>query len=200
MIEIVRYAMAAIAVIVLPLVIVFWTLFHLTAKMWRGRPIWQPYALAFVVLSLTTAALWSWRAQLVGNDLGTVWWFIVPGLLIYASALWADRRVRRHLTFAIFAGVPEVSGKDTPLLDSGPFSVVRHPRYALVLLATFGWALAANWSGAYLISAICGAALLAVTWLEERDLRARFGATYDDYATRVPMLIPRPQNASRFFT
>ena len=199
MIELVRYAMAVVAVIVLPLVIVFWTLFHLTAPFWRGRSLWQPYLLAFVVLSVTASISWTSRTHLVGADLGTAWWLILPGLVIYVAALWADRCVRRHLTFAIFAGVPELAGTKAPLLDIGPFAVVRHPRYALVLVATAGWALAANWSGAYLGSAICGAALVAVTWLEERDLRTRFGVAYDDYAARVPMLVPRPADVPRFF-
>ena len=41
-----------------------------------------------------------------------------------------------------------------------------------------------------------GYILIAVKFLEERDLVAQFGDTYRDYQRRVPMILPIPQRAA----
>ena len=45
-------------------------------------------------------------------------------------------------------------------------------------------------------AAATGYILLGVHF-EERDLRRTFGSAYDDYAARVPALLPRPRQLSR---
>ena len=37
-------------------------------------------------------------------------------------------------------------------------------------------------------------ALIGITAIEERELRARFGQVYADYQSRVPMLWPRAKD------
>ena len=76
------------------------------------------------------------------------------------------------------------------VVDTGPYALVRHPIYSGLLLAIVATA-AAKGS----VWGIAGAALLVVgvvakARLEERFLRGELGAAYDDYARRVPMLIP----------
>ena len=39
-------------------------------------------------------------------------------------------------------------------------------------------------------AAMSGYILAAVKWLEERDLRKTFGAEYERYQRKVPMLLP----------
>jgi protein-S-isoprenylcysteine O-methyltransferase Ste14 len=55
----------------------------------------------------------------------------------------------------------------------------------------FGYALIANHLAPYLAVGAWVAAILAIVPLEERELRARFGGSYDDYRRRVPRFIPR---------
>ena len=76
------------------------------------------------------------------------------------------------------------------LVTGGPYRIVRHPIYSGLLLAFVGSALArGEWRGAL--------AVLLVAWtfwrklgIEERWMRERFGAAYDEYARRVPALVP----------
>jgi len=78
------------------------------------------------------------------------------------------------------------------LVQSGPFAHVRHPIYSalLGLLLATGLALST-----VLLTAIAVVFYVAGTlWRASREealLRGHFGAAYDDYARRVPRLIPR---------
>ena len=78
------------------------------------------------------------------------------------------------------------------LVQSGPFAQVRHPIYSalLGLLLATGLALSTAW-----LTALATLVYLAGTYWralrEEALLRAHFGAAYDDYARRVPRLLPR---------
>ena len=79
------------------------------------------------------------------------------------------------------------------VVDTGPYALVRHPIYTGLILAAAATALdrgsAFNVAGAVLV--IVGFWIKAR--LEERFLRAELGAqAYDDYARRVPMLVPQP--------
>ena len=78
------------------------------------------------------------------------------------------------------------------LVQSGPFAQVRHPIYSalLGLLLATGLALSTAW-----LTALAALVYLAGTYWrasrEEALLRAHFGAAYEDYARRVPRLLPR---------
>jgi protein-S-isoprenylcysteine O-methyltransferase Ste14 len=77
------------------------------------------------------------------------------------------------------------------LITSGPYRLVRHPIYTgmLGMLVATGIAISTWWwlpTGAVLFLA----GTLVRTRAEERLLRGHFGAAYDVYAARVPVLIP----------
>lgn len=76
------------------------------------------------------------------------------------------------------------------LVTSGPYAVVRHPLYAAEAISVVGF-LIAHWSVAALV---LGAAQFAFQFRrmfnEEHVLRCEF-PEYADYASRVPMFIPR---------
>jgi protein-S-isoprenylcysteine O-methyltransferase Ste14 len=78
------------------------------------------------------------------------------------------------------------------LVQSGPFAQVRHPIYSalLGLLLATGMALSTVW----LTTAAALVYVAGTLWRASREealLRAHFGAAYDDYARRVPRLLPR---------
>jgi protein-S-isoprenylcysteine O-methyltransferase Ste14 len=80
------------------------------------------------------------------------------------------------------------------LITEGPYRIVRHPIYSGMLGMLVATGLAwSRWP------AIAGGILLYLlgtrirTDAEERLLRAMFGDAYDEYARRVPALIPLPR-------
>jgi protein-S-isoprenylcysteine O-methyltransferase Ste14 len=78
------------------------------------------------------------------------------------------------------------------LVQRGPFAHVRHPIYSALLGLLLATGLALSTA---VLTAIAVVVYVAGTYWratrEEALLRAHFGAAYDDYARRVPRLIPR---------
>jgi protein-S-isoprenylcysteine O-methyltransferase Ste14 len=83
--------------------------------------------------------------------------------------------------------------KNNRVMQDGPYSVMRHPLY---FFSTLGVAGLGMMLGSLILTLILTAltfAILSVTAKkEEAYLRGMFGADYDAYAARVPMILPRP--------
>jgi protein-S-isoprenylcysteine O-methyltransferase Ste14 len=79
------------------------------------------------------------------------------------------------------------------LITTGPYALVRHPIYTgfLVLLLATGASKSTLIASAGAFTFYVIGTLLRTT-REERLLRSAFGAEYDEYAKRVPALVPRP--------
>jgi len=75
------------------------------------------------------------------------------------------------------------------LVTQGPYSVARHPLYAAEMVTLLGVTLANFSVWATLVVAITIAFQFRRMANEERVLRATF-PEYDDYARRVPMIVP----------
>lgn len=88
--------------------------------------------------------------------------------------------------------VHPVPGEQVRLRTSGAYAVIRHPMYAAVGLASLGLALSTG-------RVVAGAAFVALAGVlrlkagfEDRLLQERFGAQFEQYAARVPAIVPRP--------
>ena len=81
--------------------------------------------------------------------------------------------------------------EDHKLITAGAYSRVRHPIYTgmLGMLLASGLA-ASSWGGLLAGLIVFWAGTLIRVRSEERLLRATFGAQYDDYARRVPAVLP----------
>jgi protein-S-isoprenylcysteine O-methyltransferase Ste14 len=87
------------------------------------------------------------------------------------------------------SGVPE---KHVPgLITTGPFARMRHPMFAGVMFAQFGFFLALP-SIFSLICFVLGAmAVLVQTHFEEAELSKRLGEAFEAYRAEVPAWLPR---------
>ena len=188
-----RYALGVLFVVSVPVGILYWYPIHAFPRFWRrlGMPV------SYTVVGLLCVALgfllFRIRGFLLGPDLGTVWILWIPGGLLYGLSAWVNRLSFRKLTVKMFLGVPELSGDGNPgtLLQDGAYGVIRHPRYLSVLLGVTGFSFFVNYLGVYFMVLGTVPALGFLIFLEERELRARFGAEHDAYRARVPALLPR---------
>jgi protein-S-isoprenylcysteine O-methyltransferase Ste14 len=132
---------------------------------WRVR---AGYPLAAVFLWLATPTP---RSLAAGAAVGLV------GLLVRAAAA-------GHLR------------KSEALATGGPYAWTRNPLYLGSAILAAGLVLAArSWIAAALVAAYFAVFYPAVMKREEAELRAQYGAAFDEYAARVPRFWPRPARA-----
>ena len=113
---------------------------------------------------------------------------LVIVFLIASIALTVSARRRLGKQWSLSARVLD----EHDLVTSGPYGLVRHPIYTGML----GMLVATGLGVGRLPFSVVGAAIyVAGTMIrvrvEEQLLRAAFGTRYDDYARRVPGLLPR---------
>lgn len=191
--DLIRYALGVLLAISLPPALAYWFILHPFIGFWRRAGMRTTYWIigAFYVLSMV--ALFPGRDVLLGRDLG----FSLPATLVAVPLLVTAgvvaRKRKKHLTFKILAGVPEVSpeANGIGLLTEGIYGRIRHPRYVEFTLGLLGWSLFINYAGLYVLLALSLAALYVIVLIEERELRERFGQAYVEYSARVPRFIPR---------
>jgi protein-S-isoprenylcysteine O-methyltransferase Ste14 len=151
----------------------------------------------YVLLSSLVLLLlfWQWRPipTVIWQTDGLIAWLLTSvhwlgWLIAFASTHMIDHFDLFGLrqAFVAWRGT-EMSRQSfrTPLL----YKIVRHPIMLGFLLAF--WATPVMTLGHLLFALANTAYILFALQFEERDLIAEFGATYQDYRRRVPMLLPR---------
>lgn len=126
-------------------------------------------------------------------------WFIFPHTMLWRSQWWMTvvliigvlywlTMMRGALAVNRQAGQQTVN--NTQLYDRGVYGIVRHPIYSgdVYLMTVFALAFPYVWT----IATCAWAVVVFVVWmfLEEIELRKMFGAEYEAYRKRVPMVLP----------
>lgn len=188
-----RMILGILLVVSLPPAVLFWLLIHPFAEFWRKLGPRPTYLISGVLFSLLVVALFLSRSTLMGPDLGTNWSLFLVGCILYFISAWISIVTRRQLDNRTFAGLPEISPEESKgvLLQAGIYGVIRHPRYASVIIGIAGFAMVVNFLGVYLVYVGSILLLLFVVVYEERELANRFGPEYEEYRARVPAFIPR---------
>jgi protein-S-isoprenylcysteine O-methyltransferase Ste14 len=188
-----RYVVALILLLGLPPGLLLWFFIHPLASFWRRLgPVWTYTILAVPTFALM-AGVYMAREWLLARDLGTSYPLIVFSVLTWTVVAVIAIKRKKHLSFGILSGLPEVSEKQYPgkLLKEGIYGKVRHPRHVEVILAVLAYALFANYSITYIAFFLTVPVVYLIVVLEERELRRRFGLEYEEYSRQVPRFVPK---------
>lgn len=141
-------------------------------RYWFPKPYADAVARLRVPAGFLLAAIFAWAAR-------PTWESLVVGLPVGALGLALRAWAAGHLA------------KNLELATTGPYAYVRNPLYLGTLMAALGLVIAARrLSLALLFAAVFLFLYLPVIEQEEQHLRKLF-AGFDDYAARVPLLVPR---------
>ena len=167
-------------------------------KAWWTKYVPKPVERSTYVLAASSCLLllfWQWRPipTPIWQASGITAWLLtgihcLGWVIAFASTCMIDHFDLFGLrqAFVALRGV-EMPGQSfrTPLL----YKIVRHPLMLGFLLAF--WATPEMTAGHLLFAIANTVYILIALQFEERDLIAEFGATYQEYRQRVPMLVPR---------
>jgi protein-S-isoprenylcysteine O-methyltransferase Ste14 len=151
----------------------------------------------YVLISslLLIPVFWQWR------PIVTTIWHVegAPAILLTAiywigwlTALTSSYMIDHFELFGlrqVFAVLRGTTARALPFKTPLLYRVVRHPLMLGFLLAF--WATPHMTAGHLLFAVLTTGYIVVGVRLEERDLVVHFGATYEQYRQRVPMLLPR---------
>jgi protein-S-isoprenylcysteine O-methyltransferase Ste14 len=166
----------------------FWFVLHPQVNFWRRHPTAGYITGVLLSWGPVTACMIVFRRELFRRDWPPVW-NIVAGLALLILEAWIFWRVKRDLGGAKLVGKTELSGGGE-VVRNGIYARIRHPRYVGSLIAILGACFLAGTRLMWTVAAVwCLLTLVAIA-MEERELRARFGAAYEEYCRRVPRFLP----------
>jgi len=167
---------------------IYWLILHPFNSFWRSR-----IRAAFWFAGLTAwtcggVALWFFRHSLLAASRPS-WFAIAAGFSLIAVEGYLFVRVERELGSRRLVGHAELTGTGE-MFSRGLYARVRHPRYAGMFSALLGAALLAGTLLLWIVLGLWWPFALIVIRLEELELAARFGPTYEEYRKRVPAFLP----------
>lgn len=189
----VRYYVALVVLLSVPPGLLLWFIIHPFASFWRRLgPVWT-YSILVLPMVAMMVGLFLVRKPLLTIDFGTRYELIAVGVLVMVGAFTIGIKRKKHLTFGILAGLPELSQQRYPgkLLTEGLYAKIRHPRYVEAFLGILGYALIANYLAPYFLVLLSIPIIFLIVALEERELRDRFGEEYEEYCRNVPRFLPK---------
>lgn len=173
-------------------------------KRWWTRFVPQPIERStFVLVSSLVLALlfWQWRPLpeliwQVDNRLagGLLWGISLLGWLLVLTSSFAINHFELFGLRQVWLHARRRAPKDEPFVLRAMYRIVRHPLMLGFLIAF--WATPVMSLGHLLFAIVVTAYIVvAVRFLEERDLVALHGDAYRDYQRKVPMLLPLRKRA-----
>ncbi|MFZ0821561.1 MAG: isoprenylcysteine carboxylmethyltransferase family protein [Candidatus Acidiferrales bacterium] len=167
----------------------YWFILHPFAKFWRTR---IRAAFYFAGLGAWTAGgifVFLYRHELLAPGAPSISFALLGTALIVANGiiLYCATKDLGHMKLV---GHAELSGK-TDLVTVGLYRHIRNPRYAGMIVAVAGACILADSRWALTVSAIWLVLVTVVIFLEEHEMRSRFGAQYREYCRSVPRFLPR---------
>lgn len=188
-----RYFLALLVVMGVPGAFAYWFSIHPFVKFWRRVGVFWTYVFHVALLLVVAFAVFQIRGVLLAREFGTHSLLVVASMAVYVVAFSVAFERRKGLSKKQLVGLPELDPQrpDSRLITEGIYSRVRHPRYLELLLVLCGHALLSNYLAVYVALAVCLAGFPVIIWMEEKELRERFGKAHEQYCEQVPRLIPK---------
>ena len=180
--------LAAIVVFLQLPIPLYWFVVHPQVNFWRRHK--RASYITGLLLSWVpvTAGIVFYHQELFRRDRPPLW-SIVAGLALIILEAWIFWRVKRDLGGARLVGKTELTGGGE-LAQGGIYAHIRHPRYLGSFFAILGACLLGGTGAMWIVAAVWCVLTLSTVWFEERELRMRFGAEYEQYCRRVPRFLP----------
>lgn len=188
----VRYWMALLFVAFGPAAVLYWYSIHPLIRIWRRVGPRRTLLLHYFLVLLLAAAIIAARKPILSVEFGTNRVLMLCAVPLFIASIALRVYIAKELKKRILVGIPELdpASHGVRLLTQGVYSRVRHPRYAQVMVAAIAWAMFTNYLAAYIAALVMVVGIFGLVPLEERELRERFGAEYEEYSARVPRFIP----------
>jgi protein-S-isoprenylcysteine O-methyltransferase Ste14 len=166
----------------------YWFVVHPQVRFWRRHPR-AVYVVGLAASWLpVTIAMAVFHRRLFRSEWPSVAAFAL-GLALIVFESWIFWRVHHDLGTSRLVGKTEISGGGA-IEVGGIYGRIRHPRYTASFLAILGACFLAGTRAMWMTAAGWLVLMLVVISLEEREMRARFGAAYADYCRKVPRFLP----------
>ena len=168
---------------------IYWFILHPFTNFWQRNiraAFWFAGLFAWTACAIFITIF---RHQLLGENIPSPLAALIGTLLIAVDFVLLFYS-GRYLGARKLVGHAELSGK-SELITSGLYKYVRHPRYTGMISAVVGACVITQTKFAWIVSAIWCAFVLFSIFLEEREMRHRFGAAYEDYSRATPRFLPR---------
>jgi protein-S-isoprenylcysteine O-methyltransferase Ste14 len=171
--------------------IVVWATLSLTVKRSVRRELWGSRLLVIAVIDAGIALLFVSDLRLGPLDFQWIHATLAPfvaGFVLtvagIAFAIWARLYIGRNWSSSV------TIKQDHQLIRTGPYSLVRHPIYSGIILASFGTALALRQVRGLLALPIIVAGFWYKAHVEERFMLEHFGPEYERYRRQTKALVP----------
>ena len=171
--------------------IAVWALLSLTVKRSVRRESWGSRLLVTAVIDAGILLLFVSDLRLGPLDFPWIHATLAPfvaGFVLtvagIAFAIWARLYIGRNWSSAV------TIKQDHQLIRSGPYSLVPHPIYSGIILASLGTALALRQVRGLIAWPIIIAAFWQKARIEERFMLEHFGSEYERYRHETKALIP----------
>jgi protein-S-isoprenylcysteine O-methyltransferase Ste14 len=183
--------LALSALVVWPVIPLFWIPLHAAPGFFRKLGI-ITYLMPPLTWLPVAYLIYKGRSVLIHYRIGMPFVVQIAGVLLLFLGLLLHIWTGRLLGIWGLIGLPEVSPKiKGELVARGPFGLVRHPTYLAHTSIFLGVFLVTGVIAVGFLALLDFAAVnVAIIPLEERELIARFGSTYEEYMKRVPRLFP----------
>ena len=188
----VRYYLALLAVAFAPGLFLFWFSIHPFIRFWRKVGPKITLAIHFSAVVILVVCVVLVRKALFSIEFGTHPILMALGILSMALSIWLRVQGSKQFSMKFLTGIPELApGRyENRLITDGIYARIRHPRYVEIAIAYLGYALFCNYLAVYVVLLLTLVWVPLVVWVEEKELRERFGEEYVRYCQRVPRFIP----------